>query len=143
MGLTGMLRTAIAKLGAIAKLQQLRRGMTPAEVTALLGEPKQVEQLGEQRVWSYSLHQWMKGFVPVHLAFDGVAGTLSGWMVDEAQFQRNQAQWMAALAQLQQMTGGGAGGPGSASAGGGTNLAGELASQSAWRASGAGNWHSR
>ena len=84
-------------LGSIQATQQLRPGMTLAEVQQLLGTPGSTQRLGEFTVWKYLLHQHYKGWVPYYLAFAGEPPTLRVWVADEAEYLRNQAMWMQAL----------------------------------------------
>jgi hypothetical protein len=140
MGIGDFVKGLGGGLGSINKLQQLQSGMLPAHVTAILGGARESQVLAGRTIWSYRLHQYFKGWVPCHLVFESSDGPLLAWAVDEAGFLQEQQQWMAALAQFQSSSGSNtAGGDG----GSGYGLNAEIASNIAWKASGAGNWQSR
>jgi outer membrane protein assembly factor BamE (lipoprotein component of BamABCDE complex) len=75
-------------LGSGGKTAQLRPGMTQAEVRALLGSPAQVQTVGAQQVWRYSLHHYYVGWMPHELVFGGAPARLLAWHTDEAAQQR-------------------------------------------------------
>jgi hypothetical protein len=83
-------------LGGIKKLNQLDRGMSQAQVRALLGEPKQKELKGGKTILKYSLHEWMRGWKPVYLVFDA-ADTLFEWYVNEDEYMKMQNMMMDAV----------------------------------------------
>ena len=82
--------------GDIKKLNQLDRGMSPAQVRALLGDPKQKELKAGRTVYKYSLHEWMAGYKPVYVVFDG-DDRLAETMVDESEFLEKQKLWLRAF----------------------------------------------
>ena len=90
----------VGGLGSIQATQQLRQGMTPAEVQQLLGPPGSTQNLGDATVWRYSLHEYFKGYVPHYLAFAGDPPVLRAWVANEEEYLRNQAMWAQALEPL-------------------------------------------
>lgn len=79
-------------LNAAARVQQLRTGMTPVEVRALLGNPTGVRSAPAAEQWTYSLHANWKGWVPHVLVFTGNPAVLRSWWADEEKFRRDQAE---------------------------------------------------
>lgn len=140
MGIGDFMKGLGGGLGSVAKLEQLKSGMSPAGVTAILGAARETRALSGHTVWTYRLHQYFKGWVPCHLVFENADGPLLAWTVDEAGYLREQQQWLAALAQFQPGTGASAG---SSTPQSGYGLNAEIASNVAWNSSGAGNWQSR
>lgn len=138
MGIGDFVKGLGGGLGSVAKLEQLKSGMLPAQVTAILGAARETRDIEGRAVWTYRLHQYFKGWVPCHLVFETADGPLLAWAIDEAGYLREQQQWMAALAQFQ---------PSASASGGntqsGNSLNAEIASNVAWNSSGAGNWQSR
>lgn len=86
-------------LGDIKKLKELDRGMTIAQVLAILGEPKQKELKADKTVYKFELHEWMAGYKPVYVVFDD-QGRLVESMVDEDEYQKRQELWVKALTQV-------------------------------------------
>ena len=78
--------------GAMAKTHQLQLGMLPDEVKHILGEPLQIQLLGEQWVWKYSLHQYGKGWVPYYLFFGEKSYALEAFYPNEVEYQQQQRQ---------------------------------------------------
>lgn len=87
-------------LGSVAKTTQLREGMTAAEVQQLLGSPASAQRGEHGMIWTYSLHEYFKGWVSHHLLLAGEPPLLRAWLADEAEYQRSQAMWLRALATL-------------------------------------------
>jgi len=87
--------------GAIEKTGQLRAGMKPDEVRAILGEPASTQLISEKLVWKYSLHQVWKGFVPYYLVFGRKSQALERWFADEQEYQAQQEYWLKTLGATQ------------------------------------------
>jgi hypothetical protein len=84
-------------LGSISKTNQLSPGMKPDQVKAVLGDPSQTRFIADKWVWKYSLHQYMKGFIPYYLVFGNDAKTLQSWYADEDEYQRQQLLWLQSM----------------------------------------------
>lgn len=84
-------------LGSISKTNHLSPGMDVSEVRKILGSPSQTQFVANNWVWKYSLHQYMKGWVPYYLVFDKKSKKLEEWYADEAEYIRNQKLWMQAF----------------------------------------------
>ena len=85
-------------LGSVARTTQLQTGMSEAQVQQLMGTPASVQRGESGAIWKYSLHEYYKGWVSHHLLFAGEPRRLQAWAADEAEYQRNQAMWLQALA---------------------------------------------
>lgn len=77
-------------LGSAAKAGQLRIGMSPAEVRAVLGDPGQVRPIADGELWRYSLHQWWVGWVPHYLVFAGEPAQLLDWGANMDEYWQGQ-----------------------------------------------------
>ena len=77
----------------ISQTNDLRPGMQPEQVRAMLGEPKSTQFSGDKIVWKYTFHQMWKGYIPHYLVFDAQTQQLVGWFADQAEFDRDQARW--------------------------------------------------
>jgi len=86
----------------VEKTGQLRPGMMHEEVIGILGKPKSVQFIGDKVVLKYSLHEYWKGWVPYYVIFEKRTGKLQEWYADEAEYQQNQAVWMAAFKSFEQ-----------------------------------------
>ena len=84
------------------KTAQLRPGMMHKEVIGILGKPKSVQFIGDKVVLKYSLHEYWKGWVPYYVIFEKRTGKLQEWYADEAEYQQNQAMWMATFKNFEQ-----------------------------------------
>ena len=73
------------RLGDIAKLNELDRGMSQSQVKEILGKPKHKELKSGKTILKYHLHQWLRGWKPVYLVFDEKE-KLVEWFVDEKEF---------------------------------------------------------
>lgn len=87
-------------LGSVSKTTQLQQGMSEAQVQVLLGAPGRVQTGSQGAIWTYSLHEYFKGWVNHHLLFVGEPRQLQAWAADEAEYQRQQAQWLRVLSAL-------------------------------------------
>lgn len=85
-------------LGSVARTTLLQPGMSEAQVQQLMGTPASVQRGEGGAIWKYSLHEYFKGWVTHHLLFSGEPRRLQAWAADEAEYQRNQAMWLQALA---------------------------------------------
>ena len=87
-------------LGSVSKTTQLQQGMSEGQVHLLLGAPGRVQMGAQGAIWTYSLHEYFKGWVSHHLLFAGEPRQLQAWVADEAEYQRQQAQWLRVLSAL-------------------------------------------
>lgn len=83
--------------------KQLSPGMSAAQVRNLMGDPSQTQFVGTAWVWKYTLAEWGTGNIPYYLAFRQDTQTLVAWAADEAAAQRNHANTMETLNQLNSM----------------------------------------
>lgn len=83
-------------MGTLKQLNQLDRGMTEAQVKAILGEPAQKELKAGQTVYKYNLFKLFHGFKPVYVVFDANR-QLFEWHVDEEEYRKHQKLWVDAF----------------------------------------------
>jgi hypothetical protein len=55
-----------AGIGHVSDTNQLTPGMGAANVRAVMGQPSQTQFVSNKWVWTYSLHEPWKGFVPYY-----------------------------------------------------------------------------
>jgi hypothetical protein len=90
----------VGGLGSVARTAELRPGMSPAQVQALLGAPAATQRGEHGVIWKYSLHEYYKGWVSYYLLLAGEPAQLQQWVADEAEYQRNQQMWLQVLATM-------------------------------------------
>lgn len=78
-----------------SRTNELRPGMTPADVISVLGEPGQSQFVDDLLIWRYTLHNHWKGLVPYYLAFH--QNQLIGWEENLEEYYANQALWAQSL----------------------------------------------
>jgi hypothetical protein len=87
-------------LGSVSKTTQLQQGMSEVQVQQVLGAPGRVQMGAQGAIWTYSLHEYFKGWVSHHLLFAGEPRQLQAWVADEAEYQCQQAQWLKMLSAM-------------------------------------------
>lgn len=90
---------ASAGLNTAQKVNELKVGMSEAEVTGLLGSPKTTQAVEGKKVLKYSLHEYWKGWVPYYMVFDA-GNRLESWYADEKEYQENQKRMEETFAPL-------------------------------------------
>lgn len=90
-------------LGSISKTNNLEPGLSTSEVRRFMGEPSQTQFVTNKWIWKYSLHQYMKGWVPYYLVFGKETKKLEEWYANEEEYMRNQQLWLQAFPPTQNL----------------------------------------
>jgi hypothetical protein len=80
------------QLNSVQLTNQLRPGMTYAEVESLLGKPKSSQVVGDQMVARWNLQEMWKGYIPYDFVFNAADQTLVSWSENTQAFNQQQAQ---------------------------------------------------
>jgi len=110
--LAGCTNMKTIQLNSIQKTNQLRPGMTYAEVEEILGKPKSSQVTGDQWIARWNLQEMWKGYVPYDLVFKASDRTLVSWTENKQAFAQKQEQLKAFADQLDKVDTAGAGSSG-------------------------------
>jgi hypothetical protein len=105
------------KLNSVQLTNQLRPGMSYAEVESLMGKPKSAQVAGEQWIARYNLQEMWRGYIPYDLVFKASDRTLISWSENTRAFNQKQEQLKVIADELNKVdTSTGSGSSGGASA---------------------------
>jgi hypothetical protein len=114
--LTDCVNMKTVQLNSIQKTNQLRPGMTYAEVENLLGKPKSSQVTGDQWIARWNLQEMWKGYIPYDLVFKASDRTLISWGENKQAFAQQQENLKAFADQLDKVDTGGSSGGGASAA---------------------------
>jgi hypothetical protein len=80
------------KLNSVELTNQLRPGMTYAEVESVLGKPKSLQMAGDQMVARWNLQEMWRGYIPYDFIFKAEDQTLISWSENTLTFNQKQEQ---------------------------------------------------
>lgn len=90
--LTSCVNSKTMALNSIQLTNQLRPGMTYAEVEGIMGKPKSSQIVDDKWIARYNLQEMWKGYVPYDLVFNASDQTLVSWSENTKAFEESQAR---------------------------------------------------
>jgi len=79
-------------LNSVELTNQLRPGMSYAEVEAILGKPRSSQMVNDQWIARWNLQEMWKGYVPYDMVFNPADQTLISWSENTQAFEQKQEQ---------------------------------------------------